>query len=81
MQDVLEIYYIYVMLWLKSFLRDAICKANRMLCCKLMLCISAVGTVLGKGYFRNDAKEVSSHIMFLVLSFHKYYSEIQCFIF
>ncbi|KAJ3697768.1 hypothetical protein LUZ61_001473 [Rhynchospora tenuis] len=59
----IESYYEYVMRWLKAFLRDAIHNADRILCAKLLQCISIVGAVLGKSYFRNDAQEVMEELM------------------
>ncbi|KAJ4762740.1 ARM repeat superfamily protein [Rhynchospora pubera] len=63
LEDTLESYYEYVMRWLKALLRDAIHNADRMLCAKLLQCISIVGAVLGKSHFRNDAQEVMEELM------------------
>ncbi|KAF3337785.1 Importin-5 [Carex littledalei] len=67
LEDILESKYKDIMLQLKTFLKDEISKADtdRMLCAKLMQCISTVGTVVGKGHFRNDAKEVMEELMSL----------------
>ncbi|XP_078173023.1 uncharacterized protein LOC144566859 [Carex rostrata] len=65
LEDILESKYRDIMLQLKTFLKDEISKADtdRMLCVKLMQCISTVGTAVGKDHFRNDAKEVMEELM------------------
>ncbi|XP_022718871.1 importin-5-like [Durio zibethinus] len=64
-QEQFQKYYDAVMPYLKAILVNANDKSNRMLRARAMECISLVGMAVGKGKFRDDAKQVMEVLMSL----------------